>query len=121
MIKAELLKAIEDRKTRSTWDKAVSIYAYELIEDLETEEITITDIKNGLLLNGAKDWNEFSYGGCSLVYNYDIAKRLCTPSAFKKSKEGFNNPNKYENWLDCQTRALTQAENRIKKILFNQK
>ena len=118
MNKQELLKAIESKKTISTWDKAISLYAYELIEDVEQEEITMEDIKNGLLLNGADDWGQFSYGGCSLCADYDIAKRLCTPSAFKKSKEGQYNPNKYENWLDCQTRALRQAERRIKIILY---
>lgn len=119
MNKQELLKAVENKKTTSTWDKAISLYAYELIEEIEQEEITLDDIKNGLLLNGANNWEQFSYSGCSLVCNYDIAKRLSTLSAFKKSKEGQYNPNKYENWLDCQARALRQAERRIKNILLN--
>ena len=109
MKKQEILNAIESRKARSTWSKALKLYAYELIEDVEQDEITLEDLNNGLLLNGAKDWKEFSYGGCSLVYDYDIAQRVCTPSEFKRTKEGNNNPNSKENWLDVQTRALRQA------------
>jgi hypothetical protein len=69
------------------------------------------------MLNGAQDWDEYSYGGCSLIYNGDIAKRLCTPSELKRKRYGELNPNSRENWLDVQARALFRAQNRIIYIL----
>lgn len=58
MRKNELLEAIDNIKARSAWNKGVKIYAYELVEALEVEEIPQdkTELKS-LLLNGAADWN----------------------------------------------------------------
>ena len=61
------------------------------------------------LLNGASDWSAYSYGGSSLIYNGDIAARLCCPSELKKTREGERRPNSREEWLDVQARALAQA------------
>ena len=61
------------------------------------------------MLNGARDWMQYSWGGCSLCYNGQIAERLCTPSELKRTKGGENPPNKGEEWLDVQARALYQA------------
>ncbi len=36
------------------------------------------------MLNGASNWRQFSYGGSALIYNEEIAERLCSPSEFKK-------------------------------------
>ena len=66
------------------------------------------------LLNGAMDWEDYSYGGCSLIYDSQIAERLCTPSELKKKDGGRLEPNSQESWLDVQTRALRQASIRIK-------
>ena len=66
------------------------------------------------LLNGAMDWEDYSYGGCSLIYDSQIAERLCTPSELKKKDGGRLEPNSQESWLDVQTRALRQACIRIK-------
>ena len=30
-----------------------------------------------ILLNGAENWNQYSYGGCALIYDTDIAVTLC--------------------------------------------
>lgn len=67
------------------------------------------------LLNGAMSWDEYSYGGCSLIYDGDIAERLCTPSELKKKDGGRLAPNSQESWLDVQVRALYQACLRIKR------
>lgn len=106
---------IETRKERSAWRNGVKEYALELIEDLEErctyegrtpatrEECRIW------LLNGAKDWKTYSWGGSSLIYNWEIANRLCTPSELMKTRNGERNPNSREQWLDTQARALYQA------------
>jgi len=114
---SELSKAIEENKVKSAWDKAVNAYAIELLEQLnKDEEFVGSPADKKELLNGADSWSQFSYGGCSLIYNSDIAERTCSPSEFKKSREGERNPNRREEWLDVQARALTQASNRIIKI-----
>ena len=90
-------------KAISAWSKAVKAYALELMDNLEG------DFTQAKLLNGAENWKAYSSGGCALIYDEDIAERLCSPSAFKRSNLGANPPNKDESWLDCQARALSQA------------
>ena len=114
---SELIKAIDGNKVKSAWDKAVNEYAIELLEQLNKDDDFVGSPEDKkALLNGADSWNQFSYGGCSLIYNGDIAERVCSPSEYKRSKEGERNPNSREEWLDVQTRALTQAASRIMNI-----
>ena len=115
----EIRKAIEQENAteRSAWGRGVGVYALELVDDLQEwqewnngAEIP-TDRKEleKALLNGAENWARFSDGGCSLVYDCDIAERLCTPSELKRTRNGERNPNGRENWIECQARALFQA------------
>jgi hypothetical protein len=101
--KQEIIATIGASKARSAWDKARKAYALELLEELEGE---YTAAK---LLNGAENWNAYSYGGNALIYDADIAERLCSPSELKRTKNGKLAPNSCESWLDCQARALSQA------------
>lgn len=111
-------KMLDEAKTNSAWQKGVREYAYELLDNLDQaiaggwqneEDMESPAILKKALLDGAEDWNQYSWGGCSLIYNYDIAKRLCTASELKKRKNGALPPNKSEEWLDTQARALKQA------------
>ena len=110
---SELSARIENVKSRSAWEKGVKSYAEELIYKMEE----IADYKGtpGVIsvesraLNGADNWSAYSYGGCSLIWNEDIAKTLCTPSELKRTKNGQNDPNSRETWCDVQARALSQA------------
>lgn len=103
------------KKGRSAWARGVTKYALEIIDSVEeraTYEGNPPCNARELLrwaLNGAMDWTQYSEGGCTLVYNGDIAKRLCTPSELKKTQNGMKAPNPRESWIDCQTRALYQA------------
>ena len=121
MTRQELLNKLEERTDRSAWNKGVTIYAIELVEDLEVaddaELIKGENISKTILSNGADDWSAYSWGGSSLIYNCDIAERLCTPSELKKTRNGERRPNANEEWLDTQARALHQACNRILKTL----
>lgn len=107
---------VERASERSAWARGVKAYALELVETLEESH----EWNNGELpatrgeverriLNGAVDWMQYSEGGCSLVYDQDIAERLCNASELKKTKNGEKNPNNRENWIQCQARALYQA------------
>ena len=110
MTKQELLKVLQARTPRSAWNKGVNNYAIDLIDGLEVETIPTNKKElETLLLNGARDWQEYSQGGCALVYDGDIAKALCTPSELKATRNGERNPNKNETWLNVQSRALYQA------------
>jgi hypothetical protein len=101
------LAIITASPARSAWARGVKAYALEMLEELaEQLDPTCSPEK---LLNGAKDWNEYSYGGCALIYNADIAERLCSPSGLKRTKNGDNPPSRNEEWLDVQARALRQA------------
>jgi hypothetical protein len=117
MLIKELRNAIENEKARSAWDKGVKEYAIELIEEMDDNlEFYGNPADRKALLNGASDYTEYSYGGCSLIYDCDIAERLCSPSELKKSKGGERRPNAREEWLDVQARALYQASNKIMRL-----
>ena len=99
---------------RSAWSRAVHTYAWELVESLDdSADLSNEALLRKALLNGAGDWQQYSEGGCSLVYDADIAERLCSPSELKRVRGGKRNPNSRENWIECQTRALTQAANLV--------
>lgn len=100
----------------SAWRRGVKAYALEMIEGAENELSALADLKKDLL-NGADNWREYSYGGCALIYDADIAERLCSPSEYAKTREGQRAPNSRETWLDCQARALGQAATLIASAL----
>ena len=118
----EIKKELEARKDRSAWSKGVTIYALELLEEYqeraayEGREAADRAEFKAWLLNGADSWESYSYGGSSLIYDGDIAERLCTPSELKKTRHGERRPNSQEEWLDTQARALTQACNRVARV-----
>ena len=123
----EVKKAIEERTARSAWARGVKEYALELIDNLQEsidggytdpEDITNKSLLEKKLLNGADNWDQYSYGGCALIYNYEIAERLCTPSFVRARRDGEWNPSRFENWLDMQARALYQAARIIKNTAF---
>lgn len=110
---------LEARNDRSAWGKGVTAYALELVEELKDSAAyegrdpeSLTECK-AWCLNGASDWTQYSEGGSALIYDSDIAERLCTPSELKKTKGGERNPNSRETWLDTQARALFQACSRV--------
>lgn len=121
-IVSKIYNSIENEKHRSAWDNGVTVYALELIEELgeaiengyfDEEDLGSPKMLEKALLNGARSWSQYSWGGCSLIYNEDIAKRLCCPSELKKTRNGERRPNSMEEWLDTQARALHQACRRV--------
>ena len=114
----DLRNKVDSIKARSAWMKGVKLYASDLLDGLEeaidggyfsAEDIKAPKLLEKQLLNGASDWDQYSWGGCSLCYNGQIAKRLCTASELKKTQNGAKDPNHREQWLDTQARALYQA------------
>lgn len=121
----ELRAAIEAESARSAWDRGRKLYALELIDDLaeaigggyfDPANIADRAALKAQMLNGADSWSQYSYGGSALIYDADIAERLCSPSEYKRSREGERRPNSREEWLDVQARALSQAANMIMRL-----
>ena len=110
-IKKAIMDALKKEKARSAWKIGVIQYAFDILDNMEDGEVTE---KN--LLNGAEDWHQYSEGGYTLIYDVDICHRLSTPSEIKKTKDGEHRPNRQENWIDVQARALYQAAQLIMKI-----
>lgn len=97
----KLRESIVAEKQRSAWDKGVTQYALELVDELAEQindgyvdptELVKPRALRAALLNGAKDWREYSWGGCSLIYDPDIASRLCCPSELKKDAQRGTSP-----------------------------
>ena len=122
---AELMQtAIDCISTRSAWQRGVKEYAEELMMCLrdriawdrregEPSPLENRETVRAALLDGAEDWKQYSLGGCSLIYNGDIAERLCSPSELKRKRGGELPPNAAEDWLDVQARALYQASVKV--------
>lgn len=108
MKKQELLEKLENVNCKSCWRKGVREYALELVENCEEQEFYESPYTHKKLLNGAENWKEYSWTGCSLIWDTRIAERLCTPSELKRFDGGRKEPK--EQWLNIQARALFQAE-----------
>lgn len=111
-----VLNDCNEKPERSAWGRGVQAYmdeiAYTIADQAHEVEPTRAAIEH-IALNGARDWNQYSWDGCSLIYDEDIAKLLCPPSTLKRKRNGALPPNSSEEWLDVQARALAQACRRV--------
>ena len=124
-------KQVRAAGRRSAWSRGVAAYAIDILADLEeygflgrdirksaTAKICNRELLKKALLNGASDWSQYSWGGCSLIYDEDIAARVCSPSELRKNRNGERRPNSCEEWLDVQARALYQACHLVCRVVF---
>lgn len=120
VIIARMAEIITATPARSAWARGVRAYAAELCDSLRgaaayaaetgaASPLADRETVRAALLNGARDWSEYSRGGCALIYDGDIAARVCTPSELRRTHGGQRDPNPRETWLDVQARALYQA------------
>ena len=113
MKKQDLVILLENKRKNtkriSAWKNGVYQYAFDFIDNIESDDIPASKDLRYTLLNGASNWNQFSWGGCSLIYDGDIAMRLCTASELKRTDNGRLKPCKNNEWLDVQAWGLTQA------------
>lgn len=116
-----LVKNVKDEVRRmsfgSAWKRGVQGYALGMLEDLDPD----LDLRPGrterALLNGAHDWGEYSWAGCALAYDEDIAKAVCVPGELARTRGGRLRPNEAEEWLDVQARACFQACELVKTVV----
>lgn len=108
-------ETINSSKARSAWVRDVRDYALDLVEtlnqydEIDPADLTSRELVERYLLDGASSCTRYSEGGCALIYNRDIARRLCTASELKLTRNGQRDPNARETWIDVQARALYQA------------
>lgn len=101
---------------RSAWTRGCTLYALDLLDSIKERAAYEGRLPkdraelHAWALNGARDWHEYSDGGCSLVYDGDIAERLCAPYELRHTRGGERRPNSRETWLDVQAHALRRAE-----------
>lgn len=119
---AKAMQTLEQRKDRSAWSRGVTAYAVDMLQQIEeyykggyisADDLATWATAEAAALNGARDWDEYSWCGSALVYDGDIAAALCNPSELKKTRNGERRPNSREEWLDVQARALHQAFRRM--------
>ena len=112
----------KNTRRKSAWNRGVNEYAFELLDQMEEaiadgvydiDDLRSPSIVSKMMLNGADNWHEYSWGGCALIYDSDIAERLCNPTELKKTRNGERRPNASEEWLDTQARALFQAASKV--------
>ena len=94
-----LLEQLKSEKpARSAWGRGIQAAAVEIVEGVDYIDELPASYKpfERALLGGARDWSQYSWGGCSLCCNVEIAERYMTPSGLKrymapghKSKRGF--------------------------------
>lgn len=117
---ARMVEIIIAAPARSAWARGVRAYAAELCGNLRRaaayaaeagtpSPLTDHEAVRAALLNGARDWSEYSWSGCALICDGHIAARVCTPSELRRTHDGQRAPNPRETWLDVQARALYQA------------
>ena len=106
----------KEKKARSKWGKAVLQDAQWLLENVIDGYDEPYELSEKLVLNGASDWGQFSWGGNALIYNGDIAEHYSTPSELKNfwglTKDGGvkrDTNTAGEHLMDIQARALRQA------------
>lgn len=112
----QLTALVTAMPAHSAWKRGVRAYALEMVEGADGELASVADLKKELL-NGAANWREYSYGGCALIYDSEIAELLCSPSEYAKTREGQRAPSTRESWLDVQARALGQAATLIATVV----
>ena len=114
----------EQKHARGAYQKAICQYAFELCDNIADNYIStaeelehlesITNLKERAL-NGASDWEQYSWGGCSLCYNYDILSRLFCKSIVKKYENADSVRGRH--LLDYQAAALSRAFSKINFLI----
>ena len=116
----ELRKLVEEIPNTSAYKRGIKKYTDELLDNLEEKSQYYERLPKNekeleeWLLKGARNWGDYSWRGYSLIYDCQIAERLCTPSEFRKKDGGRLAPSRYKTWFDEQSEALCYAYLRIK-------
>ena len=97
--------ALANQRPRSAWERGVVAYAESMLDELEpTEELWAPNHRESAAQRRA-ELARLQLGRVRLIYDTDIARRLCSPSELRRCRDGARLPNAREEWLDTQARA----------------
>lgn len=119
-----------EKRARSTWDRGIAAYAFDLIDYYAIDVISHPDADadgdvpaptKETFLNGASSWYEYAAGGCNaaLIYNENIIKRLFPPSVVKRSRYaggGYRCPISGADFISIEAVALERAYSIIASV-----
>lgn len=121
---SDIRNEIENYPSRTSWERGVRSFAVDIFDkyieqlklNLWDDRVRIGKITEESMLNGAKNWNQYSRDGNYLIYNRDICRSLYNKKEQKRTKCGELPPNDHEDWLDVQGKALQQAAQIVMRI-----
>ena len=119
--------AFNQERSYTNWTRAVCQYAMEMLESFEENNgFDVEKLNEKSLLRGARDWQQYSNGGFSLVGNSEIAERLCSPTQLYIYERGMKAPvgmktlqgtaHSDSSWIDVQAVALKQAAEMVLEV-----
>lgn len=104
---------VKRSKAHTAWKRGVKVYALSLLSNLKANysgrDLVDVDTLKKALLNGADNWQQYSYSGHALTFDYDIGQILCSPSDFKRFGLKKRKTISSETWLNIQVMALWEA------------
>lgn len=110
----DVREALGRMPINSAWDRGVHAQALDMLYNMRDDDLIPMQSKDllPLLLNGARDWKQYSHGGCALACNVDIAERYLCPSQLTRymapGHEASEAPGG-EDLMDMQERACRLA------------
>lgn len=119
--------AFNQERSYTNWTRAVCQYAMEMLESFEENNgFDVEKLNEKSLLRGARDWQQYSNCGFSLVGNSEIAERLCSPTQLYIYERGMKAPvgmktlqgtaHSDSSWIDVQAVALKQAAEMVLEV-----
>lgn len=117
-----------EKMARSTWNRGIAAYAFDLIDCYAIDVISHPDADGNVpaptertFLNGAASWYEYAAGGCgaALIYDESIIKRLFPPSVVKRSRwaaGGYRCPISSADFISIEAVALKRAYSIIASV-----
>ena len=111
---ASIRKELENLPAINHWKKAVNNYAIDMFDNLVNNDksVFVKSINEKDLLDGEKNWNEYSWNGRALCYDQDIRKIL-DPN--DKGEQARSIDGKL--WLDVQAEALNQSAKILLRVI----
>ena len=103
---ASIRKELENLPVTNHWAKGVKTYAIDMFEEIidSGELVFVRNIKEEDLLDGAKNWTEYSWHGRVTCYDHIIRKILDPNDSGEQARSTDGKA-----WLDVQAEALAQV------------
>jgi len=113
---AYIRSELENLPASNHWTKGVKAYAIDMFEEIVNsgELVSVKNISEKDLLDGAKNWNEYSWHGRTVCYDHIIRKILDPNDSGEQARSTDGKA-----WLDVQAEALEQATKILLRTINN--